>query len=302
MKWDFKPLVFMFFILLFLTQSAMSANNGLAFLKIDVDGRAAALGGAYSALSEDATAVFWNPAGLANSKGKSLVLMHNEWLADITQEFAALQFYQGKHNFALALNLINIPGIEIRGNTPTENPDGVVNAINLSATISYATTIFENWQIGGSFKYLHEKYFMAAANGWAVDLGLQKRFGENIRTGLTIQNLGSMQPLLNISTPLPALARAGIAYSLPFPFLGRRPLITGDLQYVFGEEALGRFGLEFGFQQYLALRVGYVTGSDSQNFTTGLGLEYNGYHLDYTYAPFNYDLGNSHRISLGFAF
>ena len=274
----------------------------MAFLKIDVDGRAAALGGAYSALSKDAAAAFWNPAGLANSKGKSLVLMHNEWLADISQEFAALQFYQGKHNFALALNLINIPGIEIRGNTPTEKPDGVVNALNLSATLCYATTIFDSWQIGGSIKYLYEKYFMAAANGWAVDVGVQKQFGESIQAGLTLQNLGGMQPLLNISTPLPALARAGVAYSLPFSLLGRRPLVAGDLQYVFGEKVLGRFGLEFGFQQYLALRAGYVAGSESQNFTMGLGLEYKGYHLDYAYAPFEYDLGNTHRISFGFSF
>ncbi|HID39922.1 MAG TPA: PorV/PorQ family protein [Calditrichaeota bacterium] len=302
MKWVYKPLLFVFIVSFFITRIVMAGNNGLAFLKIDVDGRAAALGGAYSALSEDATAVFWNPAGLANSKGKSLVLMHNEWLADITQEFAALQFYQGKHNFALAMNLINIPGIEIRGNSPTEDPDGVVSAINLSATVSYATTIFENWQIGGSFKYLHEKYFMAAANGWAVDLGLQRRLGENIQTGLTIQNLGRMQPLLNASTPLPALARAGVAYSFPFYLLGRRPLITGDLQYIFGEEILGRFGVEFGFQQYLALRLGYVTGSDTQSFTTGLGLDYSGYHLDYAFAPFEYDLGNTHRISFGFSF
>ena len=302
MKWVYQRFLFIIIVFFFTARLLVAGNNGLAFLKIDVDARAAALGGAYSALSEDATAVFWNPAGLASSKEKSLVLMHNEWLADISQEFAALQFYQGKHNFALALNLLNIPGIEIRGNTPTENPDGVVDAINLSAALSYATTIFDSWQIGGSFKYLHEKYFMAAANGWAVDVGVQKRFGENIRTGLTIQNLGGMQPLLNVSTPLPALARAGIAYSLPFSFLDRRPLVAGDLQYVFGEEVLGRFGLEFGFKQYLALRMGYVAGSETQNFTMGLGLEYSGYHLDYAYAPFEYDLGNTHRISFGFSF
>jgi len=285
-----------------LSIAAEGGNSGFAFLKIAVDSRAAALGGAYTAMAADAAAAFWNPAGLARSEGKSLLLMHNEWLADITQEFAALQFYHGKHNFALALNLINIPGIEIRGNTPTENPDGVVEAINFSAALSYATIVFDNWQVGGSVKYLHEKYYMAAANGWAADIGIQRQFGQDLQTGLTIQNLGSMQPLVNVSTPLPALVRAGAAYALPFSVLERRPLISADVQYVFAGGVTGRFGLEFGFKDYLALRAGYVLGSETQSFTAGLGLNYSGYHLDYAYAPFEYDLGNSHRISFGFFF
>ena len=283
-------------------QPAQGGNAGFAFLKIAVDARAAAMGGAYTALASDAAAAYWNPAGLAGSAKKSLVLMHNEWLADITQEFAALQFYQGKHNWALSLNLINIPGIQIRGNTPTEKPDGVVEAINFTAAFSYATVLAENWQVGGSFKYLHEKYFMAAANGWAVDVGVQRRFGEDFLTGITLQNLGNMQPLLNVATPLPSLARAGAAYYLPFALLGRRPLLSADVQYIFDEGAEGRLGLEFGFREYLAVRVGYVTGRATQSFTAGLGIQYSGYHLDYAYAPSEYDLGNTHRISFGFFF
>ena len=53
--------------------------TGMAFLKVGIGGRAAAMGGAYSSVSGDATAGYWNPAGLIGIEGKDVVLMHSAW-------------------------------------------------------------------------------------------------------------------------------------------------------------------------------------------------------------------------------
>jgi hypothetical protein len=296
------PIIFLIFGLMTQLFAGTAGKNGLAFLKIDVDGRASAMGGAFTALASDATSAFWNPAGLARANTKSFTVMHNAWIADITQQYAAVHLHQGKHNYALSFNLMTIPGIEIRGTAPSDNPNGVVDAINLSGTLSYATTIYNDWFVGLNLKYLYEKYYLADANGFAVDLGVQKVIMQNMMFGASMQNLGSMGTLQNESTQLPMLARAGIAYNLPWKLFENTPLIAADIQYVKDEDVALKLGTEIFFRDLVAIRAGYVLGDRQQNFSVGLGLNYKGYRIDYAYAPFKDELGNAQRISFGMNF
>ena len=79
-------------------QSALAASTkpGFAFLKLGVGARAMGMGSAYVALADDPTAVYWNPAGLAGAEGAQVVVMHNEWIQDFRQEFAAVSRDLGK--------------------------------------------------------------------------------------------------------------------------------------------------------------------------------------------------------------
>lgn len=280
-----------------------AGENGFAFLKVDVDGRAAGMAGAYTAISSDAGASFWNPAGLAAAQGKTFIIMHNVWLADISQEFAAVHFIKGKHNFAASVNLMTIPDIEIRGEKPSDQPDGKVDAINFSGALSYARTIANTWQVGLSVKYLFEKYYTSSAPGWAVDFGLQKRqIIKDLDWGLTVQNLGKMSKLSQIETPLPLMIRSGLGYRLPYILFDKKPLVAAELQYIKDENIYFRFGAQVDVREYLSLRSGVILGGEDNHFTTGLSLKYAAYHLDYAFVPFQYDLGNSHRFSFGMDF
>ena len=99
-------------------------QTGMSYMKIGVDARAAAMGEAYTSLAQDAAATYWNPAGLALAKSNSVVLMHNSWIQGINHDFAAVQLFQGKHNVAISLNMMFVSGIELRGPTASEIPDG----------------------------------------------------------------------------------------------------------------------------------------------------------------------------------
>jgi hypothetical protein len=155
---------FFFFILLLFTFSSLMANIGgrvgFAYLKVGVDARAAAMGEAYSAVARDASATYWNPAALALSTTNSIVLMHNDWLLDVSHEFAAVQLFRGKHNVAFSMNLLHVSGIELRSSRATEIAEGETNAINIYFAGSYATDIISDWKLGFQFKYLYEKYIL----------------------------------------------------------------------------------------------------------------------------------------------
>jgi len=55
---------------------------GLTFLKIGV-GRSSGMGDAFVAVADDATAAYWNPAGLALVTGRQALVNHVDWIADI---------------------------------------------------------------------------------------------------------------------------------------------------------------------------------------------------------------------------
>ncbi len=282
--------------------SAQGSTTGMAFLRVDVEGRAAGMGGAYTALAKNASGAFWNPAGVAAGSGNDLVLMHHVWISDIAQEYAAASFTRGKHHFSVAVNVFNIPGIEIRGELPTSDPNGVVDALNFYSAFGYARKI-SDWRVGIGVKYLYEKYFLHAASGWAVDLGVQKEhILPQLDWGVTIQNMGKMSPLDRVATQLPLLVRTGLAYTFGYQVLGGNPLASMDFEYVREGLTAVRLGVEFPFLSMMAVRAGYYLGSEYGQWTAGLGMNIQSFRFDYALAPYPYDLGVSHTLSVGLEF
>ena len=107
-------------VLLFLvTPVLVLAGTGAAFLKIPVGPRVCATGEAAVAYIDDASALFYNPAGLANVPTYNAVLAHNQWLLDMNHEYVAGVYgTEGLGKFGVAFDYWGsgaIQGINIRG-------------------------------------------------------------------------------------------------------------------------------------------------------------------------------------------
>ena len=279
------------------------AKVGLSFLKIGVDARAAAMGDAYTAYAKDAAAAYWNPAGLAGAASNSAVLMHNAWLQDINQEFAAVQFLNGRHNLAVSINMLYVRGIELRDETASEQPIGSTDVINTYLGLAYATTVLSDWQVGLQMKYLYEKYYFESADGFALDLGVKKQnIIPGIGWGLAVQNLGKMSLLRNVSTPLPIILRTGLNYYLPLHLLDYQPLLAADFVYINNDATTFNLGFETRVAGHVDIRLGYLVGRESQSFRGGFGLLFGAFNFAYAFVPFSYDLGNAHLLSLAITF
>jgi len=276
---------------------------GFAFLKTAVNARASAMGEAYTALANDASATYWNPAILAYTESNSIVLSHNQWLQDITHNFAAVHLIRGEHNIAFSFNVISVPGIEIRDYTASPDPIGKSSVYNLYFGGTYATNISENWSVGGQIKYYYEKMHLVSAGGFGMDLGVfGKEVIEDLDWGLSFQNIGKMGKLLNNSTKLPFLVRTGVSYSLPWKISENNIIAAADMVYIINDAFRFNIGAEAKLMDQFALRLGYVLGNDSYDFTAGFGLQLNRYNLSYAFVPYKYDLENSHRFSINIKF
>jgi len=296
-----KTVIFFMIVILFSTnfsvaQTGNAGATGLAFLKLGVGARAGGMGGAFSAISDDATATFWNPAGLTYSRAQ-VAFTHTKWLQDITNEFLAITFPAFRGTLGLSFYANNVGGIERRLN-PSEEPIGTVEANDVALGLSYATSISSSLKAGLTVKYLYEKIFIESAAGYAFDFGLiLQPFSNPLQLAVVAQNFGSMDKLRAESINLPKTVRLGVSYLFALDGIGGKVLLAADGVKVIETDFRGSFGAELQFKSQLAVRVGYQTGLSRQAFGGGLGLKMNRYYLDYGFIPFDSNFGDTHRFS-----
>ncbi|MFQ5823715.1 MAG: PorV/PorQ family protein [bacterium] len=280
-------------------QGRQGSPTGLAFLKLGVGGRASGLGEAYSAVADEATATYWNPAGLAFISRPQLAFTHTEWIQDISNDFLAFVFPIFRGAIGLSFYSNNVGGIQRRVN-PSAEPLGTVEAHDIAFGVSYGHSFNSAIKGGITVKYLYEKIFIESAAGFAFDFGVNyKPFENNLRIALAVQNLGSMGKLLGESIDLPKTLRVGVAYLVEVESIGGGILLAVDGVKVFETEFRGNFGAEIQLKEQLALRFGYQTGFDEKGLGGGFGINISRYHLEYGLTPFNSNLGDTHRFSFG---
>lgn len=307
------------------------------FLKIGVDARGSAMGGAFTAMTGDISQSFWNPAGLAHLDGIQTMFVNSPWLAETNFNFMAFAFKVPRLGvIGASVTSLIIPEDIVRTVDQPEGTGELFEAGDLAVTFSYAKQLSDRFSIGGNVKFIQQKIWHASANAIAADLGAVfiSPF-KGIRIGASISNFGNDMTLdgrdLRISVdpdpinegnvefinalyetdgfPLPLLFRVGIAGEL---------LNKGKTRLSFGLDALHpndntesvNAGLEFSFAETFFLRGGYSTlfrDSTEEGLTMGAGILYRlagtntKLKVDYSYSDFGrFDF--IQRVSLGFRF
>jgi len=279
-------------------QTGTAGATGLAFLKLGVGARANGMGEAYASVVNDATATFWNPAGLARLNHAHLTFSHSEWLQDISSEFLAFAFPAFGGVTGFSANLHNIGGIE-RHTTAGESL-GNIEWNYVALGVSHGRSIGQNLSAGVTVKYLYEKIYLESASGYAFDFGVNFRpLSDPLHLTLAVQNLGTLNKLKAESTDLPRTLRLGASYEVGLEDFDGVMVVAAEGVKVFESDWRGHFGAEIELKNLLALRFGYQTGYEEKTLAGGFGVSFQRYHLDYGYTPFSSNLGDTHRFSFG---
>jgi hypothetical protein len=294
----FKKYISIWMLMILPVTVFAGGETGLAILKIGVSARAAAMGEAFVASADDASGIFWNPAGSAWIKQRQAHFTHNKWIQGISNDVAGVVFPTTIGTFGIGLMLNNVNDFE-RRITATEEPLGTFSSHDFSMSLNYARMVGENLSVGTEIKYLNEKIYVESAGGYAVDFGLRYRL---LRPGLfvaaAIQNIGSMSEMVQESIVLPKIIRIGTAYTIPGFFMGDKLLFAADYVKIIDNSDHINIGLEYYPYQKIAVRTGYQTGYDERSIAAGFGLNFGFLNIDYAYIPFDNDLGNSQRFSM----
>ncbi|MGQ0645674.1 MAG: PorV/PorQ family protein [Elusimicrobiota bacterium] len=276
------------------------------FLKMGVGGRGVAMGDAQTADAPDATALYWNPAGLGNLRQKEVSFMRNAYLQGTRQD---VLYYvhpvRGGSSLGAGLSVLRVP--DIAGYDSFGAKTGDFSASDTLLTLGWGKS-WENlpWlpglSTGANIKYLRKDLMGEKASVPLLDLGLiyEAREGpfRRLRTGLAAQNLGGGLKFDGETSDLPGAFKAGLAY----PILGETVALTSDLVFPSDDETFLNVGGEYRLWDLLFFRLGYKGRKDlDAGLTYGAGFGNERLRVDYAFIPFG-DLGDSHRVSLGFRF
>lgn len=168
-----------------------TGTAALQFLKLGVDARAIGMGEAYTAVSDDISSVYWNPAGLAPAFQNQAFFSHTNWLAGIMQEYAAASLTNGVSTLALYGTVLHMDDMDIT-DEDTFGPTGeqFTNS-DMAFGAAYAQQFTKKFSAGVGAKYLRENLYEFAVNSFSFDVGSMYNTGwKNVKIGMVLRNFG----------------------------------------------------------------------------------------------------------------
>jgi len=276
---------------------AATGETGFAFLKLGVGARAMGMGSAYVALADDPTAVYWNPAGLASISGTQVTAMHNEWIQDFRQEFAAVGAHLGPG--ALGVGIAGFYSSEFEERDDTGALIGHFGFNDLAVTGAYGFRVAKGLAAGVALRYVREMIDQESASALVGDLGVRYSLNESgVSFGAALQNLGDSTSFIAQNFPMPITYRLGAAVARDLHALSGRGTITAEYRKSLADDAHFHLGGEYTYRDRLSLRVGGKFGYDDEHVSFGLGLKKDWFRFDYALAPLTSDLGTTHFFSV----
>ena len=278
---------------------ASTGEAGFAFLKIGVGARAMGLGSAYVALADDPTALHWNPAGLASSReGVNVTAMHNEWIADFRQEYAAATVPAGPGTLGASFTGFYMAD-ELERRDETGTLTGHFGYNDVAVTLGYGMQVAKGADAGLSVRYIRELIADESATSIAFDFGGRYKVSDTgLSLGAAVQNVGGDAKFVAESFPIPLTTRLGAAYSHSIASLQGTGLLTTEYRKALGEDGRFHLGGEFAYHEWLALRAGAKFGYDDQDVSFGLGIAHKNIKFDYALLPIGANLGSTHIFSI----
>jgi len=263
------------------------AGSGAQFLNIGLGAKATAMGESYVAGVGDATAIYWNPAGMSTLDRTQILASHNFWLMDMSLQYLGFVAPTDFGHIGAALTYSS------SGSIPRyENFEhvGDYSAYDMAGAVAYSFRLTGEFSLGGSLKFIQQRIDDASALGVAFDVGVHQTFRGSlpIHLGASIRNLGSDMTFIGESDPLPLNYSAGVALDF-----GAMTMASAICKPRDEEVSLGMGG-ELFLKETLALRVGY---SGLRGMSTGMALSLGGTCFEFSYLPMT-DVGSSVTIGM----
>ena len=285
------------------------------FLKIGVGGRASALGDAFVAMANDASALYWNPAGLVQFKENQILFSHNQWVVDINHDFLGGVYHLDETNaFGLALTSLSMQDMPVTTEFAPFGTGEYFGFKDIAVAVTYSRRMTEQFSFGGTVRYIEETLDKLKMRGFMIDLGTMYWTGlGSTRFAVAVTNFGNqLAPDGEVvlvgnrsksewqSFSPPTMFRIGFAFE---PYQDEQHMVTTAIQLNHPNDNSENVstGVEYSWKQLLFLRGGFKFNVDEQNYSFGAGInlpiDIAMFTLDYAYSNFT-RLGTAHRFSI----
>lgn len=273
--------------------SFSQGESAVPFLLIAPNSRASGLGESGTGMADDASAIFWNPAGLAFQTGQELSITHANWLpqfamSDLFYEYLGYKGYYEELGGTIGANIIYLNlGEFIKTLSSGPEEVGRFKAYEFAVTAGYATKIMENLGVGVNLRFIRsalspfgteEEKGTGIANTVSFDIAtmykqpmMDGEFLSELNVGLNLANLGPKVVYIDEAQadPLPTNIRLGLGFNV-YKSEFNNIVANIDLQRIL----VRRYKDGTSDNSFKALYSAWGDGSKLRKVTIGAGMEY----------------------------
>ncbi|MBU1096110.1 MAG: PorV/PorQ family protein [Bacteroidetes bacterium] len=301
-----------------------TGTTAAKFLSIGVGARANAMGAASSSTVDDASSMYWNPAGIASINKYQGIFTYTKMFADINLNYFGVVIPAGEFgNIGVNVTAINYGDMDVTTELNPEGTGATFNAGSYAFGLTYARNITEEFIVGANVKYIRESIYNSSAEGVAVDIGtifttpfygikfassitnfgtkmqisgddLLVRYDQNPNSSGNNETVDAMLATEKYELPL----RLQIGISRDFYFLNNQRLtLAVDANYPNDNQQWVNVGGELSlFNELIELRGGYKTiflEDAQEGLTAGIGINYKNMgpldiSVDYAFQKYEY--------------
>lgn len=245
-----------------------------AFEDMESGPRPEALGGAFTAISDDVNAIHFNPAGLFLVREKQLTAFYKKPYGVVNNATFNAVLPTSYGTFGFSFQSIYVKGEETNINGESLGEKTLENEMAL--TVSYGGSLNKDLSYGCNVVgYQLTQARFGTANTFGIDIGVLADIYDRWRLGFFAHNINSPQLGSEKKHNLPRLLSLGLSFS---PFNGVTSSV--DLSKEVGKDTRFAFGQEFSILKNLTLRAGVSTEPIRASF--GVGLSVQNFLLDYS--------------------
>ena len=283
------------------------------FLKIGVGARAAAMGGAFVGVADDATALYWNAAGIAriDPEKSELSINHANWPAELSFDQIGYVFHLKRFPGAFGVSaraLSMDPMVETTAYQPDPNvgTGRTFDAGMMAVGVTYARSFTDKFSAGLTANMIHEGLADLSQQSFAFDIGTLYDVGTlGMKIGMAISNIGGQMKFIEKEARIPGIFRVGTSATL---LQGADQKLIGSFEFSHPPDNAERLNLggEYMFHRFVFLRGGYNFNYDTEGIAGGMGFHFpvsiaGQADVDYAYTDMK-ELGGAHRFTLKFLF
>ncbi|MBU0474905.1 MAG: PorV/PorQ family protein [Bacteroidetes bacterium] len=321
-----KTKYFIAISLLIITQSFGQELSGKAgsFVDIGFGTRAVGMGKAYVALANDASSIFWNPAGLSNAKNIGIEFNYSKQLQIIPYGTASASIPLGNNN-GIGLGIIYSGDDALKENTFMLAYGHQFGDLSAGLSFKYRYASFGNNGFNEDDYIIFDpdeieegrlNQVFGNGNGFGLDLGLQYHLHDYITLGLVVKDVFAPVNWSSDNKSTENKPKGSYNESIPMELVfgvSLNPttgvIINTDYKpsILPGTSQKFNFGAEYLLFDIVAFRAGtqqFLNSEPDEKYTVGLGIQYK-ITTVLTKVNFTYlieDLSNTYRFSVGIDF
>jgi len=298
-------------LLLFAPLSATNPNAstaGFAFLKMNYSARALGMANAFTALSDDADGVFFNPAGTFQCEEIQLKTSYMSYIEGM--QGGSLTYLTTYDGYRIAPWTQFMFSGDIDKKDEFNVSQGTFTTSDLVIGLAIANTVHEALDLGVNIKYFYESLDTSSASAILGDFSLLHTTNNpNLKIGATLKNVGAQLTYYTEEKhkeKMPMMGVGGASLKIP-----DRAFINLDVVAPFDNDVYFKVGTEVYITEMFTVRAGvdsrmkdYKTSEDMDwmaGLAFGLGFKWNDYMLDYAVSSMG-GLGYVNQLSLSYRF